>query len=220
MIYRRVAREQAVSDLRDRLTSELEKGMNVLWLVSGGSNIKPTVAVLNEIPDELTENLSIMLIHEFYGPAGHENSNSRQFNEAGLDPKKAHLVPALQSQCSFEDAIRYYNHVTAEAFAENDVLIAQLGMGVDGHVAGILPHTIAATHNQLVVGYEHEGKKKLTLTLSSLEMMDAIYVLVYGEHKRDAIMKLHDIGLAAEDQPAQFLKQLDEVYFYNDQIDE
>ena len=220
MNYRLVSIEKAQSDIKNRLVSELSDGKNVLWLISGGSNIKPTVAILNEIPENLTDKLTIMLIHELYGEPCHEASNYHQYKEAGLDPKKADMLPVLLNRSTFEETIRHYNNETAEAFADNDVLIAQLGMGVDGHVAGILPHTIAARTNQLVVGYEHDGKKKLTLTLASLEMMDSIYVLAYGEHKRDAINRLHDVGLAAEDQPAQFLKQLDEVYFYNDQVGE
>ena len=220
MIYRLAKIEQAQADLSDRLKQELSSGKNVLWLVSGGSNILPTVDILNSLSESETENLSIMLIHERYGEPGHPDSNWQQFMHAGLNPKNTNLIPVLLSHSSFEETARHYNNTTAEAFAENDVLIAQLGMGSDGHIAGILPHSIASQTTQLVVGYEQTPYKRLTLTLSALEMMDAIYVLAYGKHKREAIVKLRDIGLAAEDQPVQFLKKLPEVYFYNDQVGE
>lgn len=218
MIYKKTDTKQAESDLGNRLKSELSTGKNVLWLVSGGSNILPTVAILNDIPEDLTKNLSIMLVHERYGEPGHPDSNWQQFMRAGLNPKKSNLIPVLLSNSTFDETARHYNNTTAEAFAENDVLIAQLGMGLDGHIAGILPHSVAAKINQLVVGYEQKPYKRLTLTLSALEMMDAIYVLAYGEHKRKAILKLHNEGLAASDHPVQYLKQLPEVYFYNDQV--
>jgi 6-phosphogluconolactonase len=220
MIYKLEPIENAERDLSDRLQAELASGQNVLWLVSGGSNILPTVDILKKMPEDLTDKLSIMLIHERYGEPGHPDSNWQQFLDAGLKPKKAKLIQILKEHATFDQTLKHYNNTTAEAFAENDILIAQLGMGPDGHVAGILPHSVAAQTTQLVVGYEHKPYKRLTLTLSALEMMDAIYVLAYGKHKRDTILKLHSTGLAAEDQPAQYLKQLAEVYFYNDQVGE
>lgn len=220
MEYRRASIEKAQSDLRDFIISEAQEGKKVLWLVSGGSNMKPIIELHNSLPDEITSNLCLMLIHEVYGSPGHSDSIGRQFMLSGLEPKKSQLIPVLINEASFEEIIKHYNNALAEAFADNDVLIAHLGMGTDGHIAGILPHSVAAHTNKLVVGYEHDELQKLTITLSTLEMMDAIYVFAYGEHKRDAIMRLRDVGLAAEDQPAQFLKQLPNVYFYNDQVGE
>lgn len=220
MIYRLADIEQAQKDLGARLIKELQKGMNVLWLLSGGSNIPPSVAIMDSIPNELTSKLTIMLIHERFGRPGHPDSNWQQFKQHGFNPKNATLIEVLLGNATFEETIQHYNNITAEAFSDNDILIAQLGMGPDGHIAGILPHSPAAQTTRLVVGYDKEPYQRLTLTLSAMEMMDAIYVLAYGKQKQAALHKLHAVGLAAEDQPAQYLKQLSEVYFYNDHIGE
>lgn len=213
--------ETAQSDLQKRLTHELETGKKVLWLVSGGSNIDATVAIQNKLDEELTENLSIMLIDERYGQPGHADSNWQQLMQAGFSPKKAHLMPVLLSNSNLDRTAMHYNNMTAQAFAENDVAIAQLGMGPDGHIAGILPHSMASkVSQQLAVGYEHESFNRLTLTFAAIEMVDAVYLFVYGESKRDALLKLRDEGLSPEDHPAQFLKQLPEVHLYNDQLTE
>lgn len=219
MFYRLVDIETAQNDLCDRLVAELKTGQKVLWLVSGGSNIGATVAIMNMLPEDLTSNLSIMLIDERYGRPGHADSNWQQLMQAGFTPKNAHLMPVLLSNSSLEATAMHYNNMAAQAFAENDVAIAQLGIGQDGKIAGILPHSIASkSGQQLAVGYEHEPFDRLTLTCAALEMMDAIYVFVYGESKKDALIKLQNEGLSSEEQPAQFLKQLPEVYLYNDQV--
>ncbi len=70
MIYSKAGIEQAQSDLKDRLVSELCEGKSVLWLISGGPNTKPTVAILNSLPDGLPGQLCIMLVHEYYGEPG------------------------------------------------------------------------------------------------------------------------------------------------------
>lgn len=222
MLYIRTNLEQAQNDLYARLTDEIKSGKKVLWLVSGGSNIRTTVAIMNRMPEELTVHLSIMLIDERYGKPGNPDSNWHQLMQAGLSPKKAHLMPVLLSNSSLEQTAMHYNNMAAQAFAENDVLIAQLGVRPDGHIAGILPHSIASRtdiqNQQLAVGYHNDRFDRLTLTFSALEMMDAIYVFVFGEAKRHALITLQNEGLSAVDQPAQFLKQLPEVYLYNDQV--
>ena len=219
MIYKLVDVKEAENNLKDRLLHELESGKNVLWLVSGGSNIGVTVEIMRNIPEGLTEHLSIMLIDERYGKPGHADSNWQQLMQAGLSPKNAHLMPVLLSNSALEQTAMHYNNMAAQAFAEADVCIAQVGMGIDGHIAGILPHTVTSVDNQqLAVGYQNEPFDRLTLTFSALEMMDAIYVFAYGDSKREAITTLQNEGLSPDDQPAQFLKQLPEVYLYNDQI--
>ena len=221
MIYKRTPIENAQSDLYDKLKHELETGKKVLWFVSGGSNIEVTVNILDQMSEELTQNLSVMLIDERYGQPGHADSNWQQLMQAGLTPKRAHLMPILLSNSDLDRTAMHYNNTAAQAFAENDVSIAQIGMGPDGHIAGILPHSPAAkATQQLAVGYEHEPFKRLTLTFAAIEMIDTIYLLSYGESKRDALIRLRDEGLSPEEQPAQFLKQLPEVYLYNDQITE
>lgn len=218
MIYKHTSQKQAEDDLHKRIEDELKVGQKVLWLVSGGSNIGSTVSILNRIDGDLTANLSIMLMDERYGKPGHSDSNWQQLMQAGFSPKKAHLMPVLLSNSGLEQTAMHYNNTAAQAFAENDVSIAQLGMGPDGHIAGILPHTVASKPNQqLVIGYEHKPFHRLTLSFSALEMMDAIYLFAFGQSKKEAILKLQNEGLSPDDQPAQFLKQLPEVYLYSDQ---
>jgi 6-phosphogluconolactonase/glucosamine-6-phosphate isomerase/deaminase len=221
MFYKLSELEEAENALLKRLVSELESNKQVLWLVSGGSNIDITVSIMSRIPEELTINLSIMLIDERYGAPGHKRSNWQQLRQAGFSGKQAHLMPVLLSNSDLDRTAMHYNNITAQAFAENDILIAQLGIGVDGEIAGILPYSEAAANNQqLAIGYKHKDCPRLTLTFSALEMMDAIYVYVYGETKRETLIALKTESISPREQPAQFLKDLPEVYLFNDQVGE
>lgn len=210
---------RGIADLTERLVKELTGGKKVLWLVSGGSNIAATVQVANGLPAGLTSTLSVMLIDERYGEPGHPNSNWARLMEAGLSLPLATMISVLESGQDFEATRLAYSHKVTEGLATNDVVIAQIGMGEDGHIAGILPGSSAAlAAKRLVVGYERPPYQRLTLTFQAIEQVTAAYVFTFGTSKKPALMQLRDSSPSLVEQPAQILKQLPEAYIYNDQI--
>lgn len=193
----------------------------VLWLVSGGSNITASITIMQALPADLTANLTVLPVDERFGPPGHANSNWQQLLAAGFAAKKARLLPVLRAGQTFESARDYYEQLAQQAFREAIVCIGQLGLGSDGHIAGILPHSLAVNNTKhLVTAYESTPYKRLTLTFSALKKQSSTYVLAYGADKRRALESLHNQNLPLEQQPAQFLKQLPKVYLYNDQLGE
>jgi 6-phosphogluconolactonase len=205
--------------LSDRLQAELEAGKNVLWLVPGGSNIPLSAEVMRQIPDELTHRLTIYLTDERYGEVDHPDSNTRQLREAGFDPKDARMVHVLAPGLGLEETAEQYALSIAAAFEVADIVIAQIGMGPDGHICGILPGSPAVTSDQLAVGYKTETFTRITLTPRALiEHVDAAYVYAFGEAKLPALENLLGKELPLDEQPAQLLKQLPEAYVYNDQL--
>ncbi len=213
--------EDGVADLTERLARELSDGRRVLWLVSGGSNIPASVQVMNNISATLTHNLGIMLSDERYGPFGHSQSNWSQLLAAGFKLRQAKLCEVLQAELSAAQTVARYNQLAAEAFAEYELVIAQLGVGPDGHITGIKPGSPAATETKaLVVGYPDPPLHRLTLTFPALRRIDAAYVFAFGDTKHQALTRLHNRTLPLNIQPAQILKELPEVYVYSDQIGE
>jgi len=205
--------------LLDRLTEELEAGQHVLWLVSGGSNIPMSAAVMRDIPDVLTKNLTIYLTDERYGEIGHADSNAFQLEQAGFDPKQARMVNILARGLSLEETSEQYALSIAAAFEASDIVIAQIGMGPDGHILGALPGSPAVDSDKLVVGYKSETFTRVTLTLKAAkENIDIAYVFAFGEGKHEALHNLLNRDLPLNKQPAQVLKQLPECYVYNDQL--
>jgi 6-phosphogluconolactonase/glucosamine-6-phosphate isomerase/deaminase len=211
--------EDGAEPLLERLTKELEGGKHVMWLVPGGSNIPLSVTVMNGLPEEHTKHLTIYLTDERYGEIDHPDSNSRQLREAGFDPKNARMVNVLARDLNLEETCEQYGMSIAAAFEAADVVIAQMGMGADGHICGILPGSPAVDSDKLIVGYVTENFTRITLTPKALKkFVAAAYVYAFGESKKEALGNLLLKNLPLSEQPAQVLKKLPEAYVYNDQI--
>lgn len=211
--------EEGSAPLLDRLLEELNAGKRVLWLVPGGSNIPLSVRVMDGISESQSRNLTIYLTDERYGEIDHADSNTRQLREAGFEPKRARMVNVLAHGLGLEETCEQYALSIATAFETADVVVAQMGMGPDGHICGILPDSPAVESDKTVVGYITENFTRITLTPQALkDHVSAAYVFAFGTAKREALTNLlKEVPLT--DQPAQILKQLPESYVYNDQME-
>jgi 6-phosphogluconolactonase/glucosamine-6-phosphate isomerase/deaminase len=220
--------EEGRLKITDDLRQELQLGHKVLWLISGGSNIHTCRQILMDIPAEYSKSLTIMLNDERFGPVGHKDSNWRKFvedsKEEGTFPQtKAKLVNVLRhGQETFTDGINYYERTAQDSFKASDIIISLLGMGEDGHIAGILPNSPAVSHSSgMVAGYKgSDGHLRMTLTFGALRQVNRAYLFAFGPEKKPALENLQSRELSIEDQPAQVLWDLPEAYVYNDQVEE
>lgn len=204
--------------LTGRLRAELSNGLNVLWLVSGGSNIPLEVETMKALPAELTANLTVALTDERFGPVGHADSNWHQLEAAGFDLQQATKVPMLIGFDDLDATVASYNTVLQSLLAHNQVVLGQFGMGPDGHIAGILPHTPAVTATGLAFGYHTDTYDRITSTFTALKYCTVAYLFAFGEAKHEQLQKLQQQDLPLAEQPAQMLKELPEIYVYNDLI--
>jgi 6-phosphogluconolactonase/glucosamine-6-phosphate isomerase/deaminase len=211
---------QARQILADRLLEALQKPENkrVLWLVTGGSNITLSVAVMEQLPDELSSKLTIALTDERFGPVGHPDSNFQQLFDAGFQPKRATVVPVLTPGVALTETCERYEAAMAATFSAADFSIAQFGIGSDGHIAGILPGTDSVTNKDIVVAYTTETYTRISLSLEALKRVDAAYAFVFGKDRREALDNLCNRELSLSEEPSQILKQIKESYVYNDQV--
>ena len=208
----------AIAVLHARLEQELKAGKSVLWLVSGGSNITASVHLMQNLPDDTTAKLTIMAVDERYGSVGHSDSNESQLLAAGFDAKQATLIQILQPDTSFKATAERFEIIARQAFSENEIIIAQLGMGADGHIAGILPHSDAVSSPEFVAAYVSGPYQRLTLTQHALKRLSAAYVLAFGADKQPALEQLTSKLVPYADQPAQLLKELPEAYVFSDMV--
>ena len=209
-----------VAALTRSLTDALTTHSRVLWLVPGGSNIALAVRVMQSLSEQVSQKLHIMLTDERYGALDHADSNFRQLREAGFTPLSAHFIPTLEAGLSLEaTAAKYAENFEREA-SEAGYIIAQFGIGPDGHIAGILPGSPASRSEQLAVGYHTEQFDRLTLTFPALKRIDEAYVFAFGEAKKPALEQLKAATLPLTEQPAQILRQIPEATVYNDCIAE
>lgn len=210
---------QAISTLADRLNDRLSDGAKVVWLVSGGSNIKLSVEVLAKLKKLGPDNLKILLSDERYGDFGHKDSNLFQLRQAGLDlPDGMIYGPITKHKLPFKEAVDNYEAVFTQAMDWADYSVGQFGIGADGHTAGILPNSPAARSLRLVIGYEAQDYQRITMTAKAIKLLNVAYALAFGTSKTEPLEKLRDQNLSVEDQPAQIFKQLTEAYIINDII--
>lgn len=206
-------------ELAGKLRAELQNHKRVIWLVPGGSNISLSAAVIKQIPAEESRKLVIMQTDERFGLIDHPDSNWLQLRQAGFDTKQATAFPVLTND-SFsleETAVRYAVNIKQE-FETADYIFGQFGIGADGHIAGVLPGSEAASSRKLVSGYEAPNFRRITLTFTALKQLSAGYAVVFGAEKQQALENLAHKSLTLREQPAQILKRLPEAAVYNDCI--
>jgi 6-phosphogluconolactonase/glucosamine-6-phosphate isomerase/deaminase len=210
----------AADMLAKRLIQELAlNGRRVLWLICGGSNISISVDAFNQVKAKAVKgelkNLYITLTDERFGPAGHPDSNWKQLIDAGFDFALANASPVLRG-LSLDETVAVFGSGFKELVEKTDIVVAQFGIGADGHIAGILPASAAVLSSRYAEGYEAKNFTRVTLTPKALRKIDIAYAFVFGESKKEAMEKLKNKNLPLSEEPAQILKVLPEAYVVTD----
>lgn len=214
MNYARVAWGDAVSQMADKVNKALEEGP-VLLLLSGGSNIRTSVALRDKL--HISNDLTVGLTDERYGQPGHIDSNWQKLMDAGFDAKKVKLLPVLEGK-SIEETTEDYKEKLRNAFQTNSAIFGLFGLGEDGHTAGILPGSPAVESNEIVTHFPGPDFNRTTTTPVSFRSIDTAFLVAYGENKLEQIQRLNE-DLPTAEQPAQALKSIPELIIYCDEAD-
>ncbi len=208
--------------LASKIGECLSQNQKVLWLVSGGSNIQIFIGALEILKSgfkkEINSNLVITLTDERYGPINHPDSNWTQLIQAGLDIScLKESVPVLFGG-SFEATTRLFSRNYLRLSKWADVIIGQFGIGVDGHIAGVLPGTIGVDNIEIACSYSSTPFQRITLTLNSLKKISIALTFALGKSKQQVIRNLRDKNISLQETPAQILKLILKSYLYTDQL--
>jgi 6-phosphogluconolactonase/glucosamine-6-phosphate isomerase/deaminase len=188
----------------------------VLYL-SGGSTPKSLYTKLAK--EETFLPGAVGQVDERYGMPLHESSNQLMIRETGflryLEMRDIPFYPILKGKSREETAIEYDEKIR-ELNAVYQKSIAIMGIGTDGHTAGIPAQSSKFkvqsskfTGHDLVAEYEDAQrfyKERVTMTYLALEMMDLLILLVFGEDKKKALEQMFEEG-AEEEIPARFYKR-------------
>jgi 6-phosphogluconolactonase/glucosamine-6-phosphate isomerase/deaminase len=102
--------------------------------------------------------------------------------------------------------------------------IAILGIGVDGHTAGIAPNrndfiNPLFENKENLVGYFDDSKgvfgKRITLTFKSLSLIDNLILLVFGNEKKNALESMEKKG-SLRKVPGRFFKDKENTVLITD----
>jgi 6-phosphogluconolactonase len=134
---------------------------------------------------------------ERYVPQRHRDSNFRMFHEALLDRVHIPLQNIHPMQTYREDAenaaLDYERFLRVQFEGQWPRLDAvMLGMGWDGHIASLFPHSPALDETErwvVVTEGPVEPRCRLTLTLPAINAAANILFLVTGEEKASALSR-------------------------------
>jgi 6-phosphogluconolactonase len=198
----------------DLISAQLQDGRSVLWLLSGGSAIGAAVAAAGLLNGSDLSRLTVSLIDERYGEAGHSGSNWTQLISAGFDLPGATLHPVLTGADLAETA-EAFEYFLSMQFSAANYIVGLLGIGPDGHTSGILPHSPAVAASGLVCAYDGGGYQRITTTPLALQKLGEAVVYAAGEAKWPVLDRL-ETDLSVAEQPAQALKTLSKTTIFTD----
>lgn len=215
--YVKVERQEDGIKLAKEVLYHLVDKETILFL-SGGSTPKP---LYQQIAKEgrLTPG-AVALVDERYGEKMHDNSNEKMIEETKLfnlmKDKKTRVYKILEER-SQEEASQDYDETLRYLLMHFKKSGAVLGIGKDGHTAGIAPDRVDFENpifeeSSLFVNYFNDEKgsfgQRITMTFPALTMLDFMIVLAFGEEKKKALSKMFEEGSVREI-PARFYLRKD-----------
>ena len=200
------------------------KGKDMLLLFSGGSSL----AIVDHIhPRILTKHCTVSVLDErftFEKGAGNfskltQTAFFKYIEKKGIpyiDPRPHEGETLEETAKRFDLALKHW-HITHD----DGVVLATIGIGPDGHTAGILPISdeemfskLFLKSNHCAVGYEvapeiNPNTKRITTTATYLTR-HVTYGCLYatGTQKRPILKKLLHEDIAITHMPAQVLKKI------------
>ena len=192
---RELARAAAQTFVEEAAKSIQEKGSFAVAL-AGGSTPK---ALYELLAAEYRDIVDWKKVHTFFGdertvPPDHEDSNYRMAYEALLSQVSVGSVRRMRGELDPRKAATLYEQALRTFFGGTlrfDLVL--LGIGEDGHTAGLFPSTPALdVTDRLVVEnpVEKLGTVRLTLTAPAINAARRIVFLVAGEGKAGALEKI------------------------------
>lgn len=202
-------KKEAVKTVKE-LLYKLSSSKTLLFL-SGGST--PKDLYINLAKEKKLKIATVALVDERFGLKMHENSNEKMIEETGLfdylKSSKIQIHKILKGS-DINQTTKDYEKTVSGLFKTYKNKIAILGIGQDGHTAGlpaVVKNQKSRINNQELVtdvdDFPGEFSKRITLTFKALEQMDKIIVLVFGKEKKNALKQMFKKGLI-EEIPARF----------------
>lgn len=228
-----------ICDMSDILTEKIESlaksHARTLILLSAGSWIQVYEHV-SKLPEELDcSSITIGLVDERWVPYVHENRNEGQIRNTKLVQSLEHrgalyipMIHDIKSDVNLNAS--QISQVYTDMKNEGSNVFITIGIGTDGHIAGILPTPEKSSFDRRyqtpapVVYYEvrpeetaNPHRQRLTITPDFIRSADDVIVYAIGVGKQSALERLQRGNEQINAFPAQILSGLQEkVTLYTD----
>ncbi len=206
-------------------------GKETLLLVSGGSSL----GTFEHMSDaSFRSNITVGQIDERW--TSHQGDLNAEAFKKTLFSKKirefgAPFVPIDTSLPSVEESARAYEEYLKQwkTAWHDSAIVAVLGIGEDGHIAGIMPNTTDTNvfnrdfydTRAWYRGYDTEGvgefPSRVTATMKFLyQEVHVAFVVCAGGKKRGALERLYAPEGSLAQTPARILREMRHVYLFSD----
>jgi 6-phosphogluconolactonase len=218
--------EKRGSQLAASILYEITDRDTVLFL-SGGRTPASLYAQLAE-EQRLTAG-GVAMVDERFGRPLHEGSNELMLVKSGLTAylEKVNIpfYQIISGRGEIAGDTMRYERIVQGLLDRYSRSAAILGIGEDGHTAGIAPNRVDFTNplfasdenKRLVSFFKDEGTltspgnrfgERITMTIKGISQLDFLIVLVFGENKQAALERIFMDG-SIEEVSARFLKRRD-----------
>jgi 6-phosphogluconolactonase len=177
------------------------RGRAQIVLTGGGTGI----GILSKLAD--SDRIDWSKVHLFWGddryvPEDDDERNYKQAREAlldrvGIPAANVHAMPASDGEFGddLDAAALAYEHVLAANAEPGEPTpyfdVHLLGMGGEGHINSLFPHTPAVREtDRMVVGVADSPKpppQRITLTLPAIQRSREVWLIVSGAAKAEAV---------------------------------
>ncbi len=185
----------------DLLADIAATGEPTLYLLSGGSAIASYGSLIKRLQAHKEQKIAFGLVDERFGPVGHEHSNAAAIER---EVKLKHVCRQqdweygniLTGNNDLLDTATRYQAWLLSMFGQYTHRVAVLGIGSDGHTAGIMPaleeEFKETFDDRYVAGYSstHAHKDRITLTPQALLMCTHLVVVAVGDEKRSILHRV------------------------------
>ena len=178
--------EAAAGVLADQIRRFAANDRRVSIAVSGGETPWATLDLLASI-DLPWQRVEIYQVDERIVPADHPAQNLARLKRVLTSRIPVRLHPMPVETDDLEAAAADY---AASLPVQLDIV--QLGLGVDGHAASLLPGDSTATvsDRDVAITSPYQGHRRMTLTLNPINRAGSIVWIVSGAAKREAVAQL------------------------------
>lgn len=144
--------------------------------------------------------IEFIQIDERYVPPEDKNSNFHMQNEALFKKISAKEIIVFDTTLPWKESAKKMTEKLQKLQNEREPLfdILILGMGADGHIASLFPHSKALESAELATPSETKNftaSRRLTLTYRALLNSRKIFLLIQGEEKKKIIEKIRKKGV-------------------------
>lgn len=222
---------EAAKIIGQKISADLTGWKNepVLLLLSGGSSLR----ILDYIEIQNWTNITLFFLDERHS-VNNADSNFAELTRSNWFTKISEAnVKYIDSRVLPDENLDSFSKRLADNLNNwlmanpNGKKLAIMGMGPDGHVAGIFPYpenpemfTKLFTGQELVVSHNVAGKNKfplrVTTTFSFFRQLDKSYAYICGEEKRNALIQLMKNTQPKHDLPAGIFYNIKDILLVTD----